>query len=250
MAQSRSKILVLVSTQRSGSNWVEDRLASHPDVTFAPHEPFRRSLRTQGSFERFRSRGLRSLYRGPLAPVGRWRFLGALRNEANTPVLGLRVMYDQLQRAPTLGPTLLATRPLVVHLVRRNVLATHVSAVRARRTGRFISSASTTAAERITLDAESLVASLDRRTSRIELHRRLLAHLSVPVIEVAYEDYVRSPHEWDSSMLRFLGLSGGVPLQSDLQRTSLGALADGLDNTEEVAHALRGTRYSSLLDQP
>src|SRR5690348_4401099 len=64
---------VVVSTQRSGSNWVEDRIDSHPDLTMVRSEPFRTTSDRADSYQAYRRR--RHLYTVLAPPLAKAAFV-------------------------------------------------------------------------------------------------------------------------------------------------------------------------------
>ena len=236
---------VILSTQRSGSNWVEDRLDSHPDITIIRSEPFRTTTDLPDSYHAYRRH--HRLLSTVAPPFAKASFVGDLLGSTSGDARGFRVMYDQLRRSPSLLLTLRRKRVQVVHLVRVNVLATHVSALLAKQTGVFVTREEPLGVDGVHVPAASLVSDLDQRLRRTERFRWLLSHSGLPSCEVAYEDYVGAPDKVDRQVLAFLGVQE-VPLTSTFERLSSRVVAQRITNLDEVADALRSTPHARLLD--
>lgn len=238
---------VILSTQRSGSNWLEDRLGDHPEITMFPNEVFRKTLDRPIAYRRYRrSTPARRLLGAALPPVSKARYLSWLadRTPPESTAFGFRLMYDQLRRNPSLGP-LLGRGTRIVHLVRSNVLETHVSVVAAKQSGLWVTRSTEKKSPSVELDTAGLVEELERRVALIERHRRLVSRL--PSLEVAYEEYVAEPAATDVRVLDFLGVEI-ASLGSALQRSGSRVLRDRISNVDEVAAALAGSRFVALLD--
>lgn len=238
---------VILSTQRSGSNWVEDRLGGHPDIEMRRHEVFRKTLGTSGSYQAFR-RGSRSsrLLTTAVPPLGKFMYTADLFGQSSKPATGFRLMYDQLRRYPSLGLTLPAQGVRVIHLVRENVLATHVSVQVAAASGIYVRRREQPRADKVVLDVETLLDSLRHRVRRIDRHRRLIKRQ--PHIEVRYEQFVAAPDLQDLAILEFLEVDASVSLGSAVKRLGRGSIADRVENYEQLAAALRGTEFEQWLD--
>jgi Sulfotransferase family len=235
-----------VSTQRSGSNWVEDRLDSHPDITMVRSEPFRTTSELPDAYQVYRRQ--RRVLATIAPPFAKASFVAELLGPATSHPRGFRVMYDQLRRNPSLLLTLRWRRVRVIHLVRANVLATHVSALLAKQSGVFVTRQEHRNVETVHVPTASLVAALDRRRRRMERFRWLLAHSGLPVLEVAYEDYVSDADAHDHQISAFLGVQER-PLDSTFERLSSRAVAQRISNRDEVAEQLGSTVYRRLLDR-
>lgn len=244
---SDSRRFVVVTTQRSGSNWLVDRLADHPDILMIRAEVFRSSVTRPRSYREYRDANQVRRVAGVIAPaVTKAEYLRWLRRVAvaeGAHSHGFRIMYDQLRRNPSVVPVLFATRTPILHLVRTNVLETHVSAAAARESGLYVTR-STKTTPSVTLECDGLVEALDRRAALIERHRRLLPRPQT--LEVPYERLVADPDDETGRVLRFLGVEPKV-LTARIQRTGHRPLCDRIQNDDEVRATLAGTIYETML---
>jgi hypothetical protein len=225
---------------------VEDRVDSHPEVTMIRSEPFRTTSDLPDSYQAYRRR--RRAFAALAPPFAKASFVDELLGPASSHPRGFRVMYDQLRRNPSLLVILRRRRVRVVHLVRTNVLATHVSALLAKRSGVFITRGEPLDVSTVPVPVDSLVSELDRRVHRIARSRWLLARSGLPHIELAYEDYVADPDGHDRRVSAFLGVEERT-LRSTFERLSSRAVAERISNRDEVAAILRSTVYGPLLDR-
>jgi hypothetical protein len=247
MSQPASRFVIL-STQRSGSNFLEDRLAGHPAISMYRGEVFRKTLHAPTAYRGYRDAKVSRRLLGAVAPAAvKAQYLRWLHRSApkDAPVIGFRVMYDQLRRNPSIASILLVTRTPVIHLVRENVLETYVSVVAARQSGLYVTRSTKKKTPPVVIDAASLVNELERRVALIDRHRRLLR--ASPSIEVGFDLLVDGPEQADTTTLGFLGLEP-VPLGSRIQRSGDRPLTDRIANIDEVTDALRGSAFAHLLD--
>lgn len=245
-AARRATLYVVLSTQRSGSNWLEDRLDGHPDVTMARGEVFRATLHDGAGYYDFRAGTGARRACGIVAPaLLKDRYVDHLVSRASTPVIGFRLMYDQLRRHPSLRLVLARHRTRFVHLIRHNVLATHVSVLAARQSGLFLTRSTDKRSPDVEVPTEGLVQVLQRRNALVERHRRWLARRHH--LEIGYEDYVAAPAVYDDRVLRFLGVSPARSLVTALQQVGAVRPGDAIRNIDEVAATLRSTPFEAML---
>lgn len=236
---------VILSTQRSGSNWVEDRLTGHPGIIVRRGEIFRKTLRSGDAYIDYRSESGPQRALGTIAPgPSKARFLWDVAAQADPSAFGFRLMYDQLRRNPSLLVTLRLQRYRIIHLVRNNVLETHISVARAKHSGLFVTRSDVKRPDPVELPVDGLVDALDRRVRLIERHRRICRLF--PSLEVEYEQYVADPADVDRSVMQHIGVDPAVELESTLSRLSVPSLGDKVTNPGQVVDALGGTPFEHL----
>jgi hypothetical protein len=140
-----------------------------------------------------------------------------------------------------------SNRVLVIHTLRRNHLKVLVSHRLATESGRFHSRDADMADRRIVLPLTGLKARLARIAAAERAAKSVIRNL--PCIEIYYEDYVSSQGTADDIRLcRALGQSvppGG--LTSSLTKVSSDDMRDTVQNYEQVAAHLKGTRFERFL---
>jgi LPS sulfotransferase NodH len=183
----------------------------------------------------------------------------------NIDVVGLKIMYEQLSLfpriayvAPAAGAVLCDVmlrqwlkdnNVLVVHTVRRNHLKMVVSLARATQTGQFHSrdGGARTIQERIVLPPRGLIARLRRIEAAEKAARGAIRKLRV--IDVWYEDYVGEKRpEVEQRLCAAMGQvvpDGG--LRSPLAKVSSDGLRDAIENYDQIASLLSGTRFARFL---
>ncbi len=241
----RQQVFIVLATQRSGSNWLEDRLDSASSIVMHRSEVFRRTLQQGGYREWASANRARSVGARVVPGWNKHRYIESLRPPTNTERAGFRVMYDQLRRNPSLLAPILVQRVPVIHLVRENVLSTYVSTLAARQTGRYITRSNHKPSPPVVVDCANLLDELDRRYGLIERHRKLLRWADHH--EVSFERYVAQPDTHDARVLEFLGLAPDT-LESDFRPQGRGGVRDRIANIDQVERALSGSRFESLLD--
>lgn len=236
---------VILTTQRSGSNWVEDRLDSHPELLLRRSEIFRRSLTSQESYTAFRQRSRSTRLASAVSPpLAKMLFLHQTLDGGGAMVPGFRLMYDQLRRSPALALLLRLHLVRVVHLVRENVLATHISAERAKVTGIYMRNRRVDSDASVYIETEHLVAALAARQRKIDRHRLFLR--AFEHIEVGYESYIAQPEHHDQRICGFLKVGPAEHLGSNIVRLSRGGPLALVSNRQEVAETLAGTPFEAM----
>jgi LPS sulfotransferase NodH len=257
---------IVFGNQRTGSTLIANRLNSHRRIMcyeeiFLPwvdSEPSLRGwLRTHG-----RPQWLRAV------PGTKNAFLAALFESEHLSneieAIGFKVMYDQISLWPKLAyyvPSagrlledplfrrwLHANRVLIVHTLRRNHLKLVVSHKLAAGSGRFHSRDAGTSGRQIVLPLRGLKTRLMRIEAAERTARKIVKDL--PTIEIYYEDYVSSEEAADDARLcRALGQSVPVGgLTSSLAKVTSDHLRDVIQNYEQVAAHLSGTRFARFLE--
>lgn len=211
-------------------------------------EVFRRTLRSADAYQTFRRATLGHRIGSVVAPYHlKRRYLHWLWSTTGTEAVGFRLMYDQLRRTPSLHLLIRTQGIRLIHLVRTNVLATHLSAEVAKETGRFMSRSPDRESPTIALRTDDLVRQLGRRQRRIDSHRRVIR--SLPHVEVAYEDYATEAEAIDSKILAFLQVDPSLALRSDLERLGSRPLSERILNIDDVHRTLDGTEFAACLSR-
>ena len=233
---------VILSTQRSGSNWLEDRLDSHPDIDLLRSEPFRQTSDRSDSYNAYRGSSPASRVLSIVVPpIAKLLFLRRAERSSDG-TFGFRLMYDQLRRNPSLFFWLARPGTTVIHLVRVNVLATHVSSLKAQQSGVFITRSDGPGSTPIHVPTGRLRRSLGIRSRRIRNHRRLLNWLRLDHVELTFEEQMMSTQRSDKAVADALGIRS-VELTSDLRRQSAQRLDEEVANWATVCDVLLGTEW-------
>ena len=235
---------LIVGKGRTGTNFLRLMLDDHPAV-IAHGELFREHDRVDSRLVRplQSSRALRQKLTDPVEFIEEKVFRPLPRSvgavgfklfyyHAREP--DWRVVWDHLQRDD---------RVKVLHMTRRDDLATLVSLQRAQQSGNWVGT-STADLPRLTLTPEECEEAF-RGTLR---WREDLASAFPPerVHEVVYEDLVADPSGIIEGVQRFLGLEVEA-LTAGSVRQSSGPTADAVANYEELRSHFSGTLWEAWL---
>ncbi|HSA99609.1 MAG TPA: hypothetical protein VLE49_03085, partial [Anaerolineales bacterium] len=136
----------------------------------------------------------------------------------------------------------------VIHLTRRNRLRTVISLEIAFKTGQWTKSGKSGGPreKRITLDPLKLIKRLEQIEEGETATRRRFRDRQI--LEIVYEEMVRSPAQVFESVGAYLGVAGIDPGQIRLKRQNPEALQQLIANYGEVATVLHDTRFAAYLN--
>jgi LPS sulfotransferase NodH len=249
-ARQQVQPFVVVCRQRTGSNMLRYALETHPQVVHYGELFHERRTEITGAHGRF-------LYQ-PQALLA-WRrsdarsFLNeVVYRDSMRPVqaVGFKLFYHHGREAGPGDPwPALRERPdlKIIHLTRRNPLASFVSNERIQRhepyvqmRGAPVDAARSARSERLVIDIAKFAAYLARYEHDIRrMQQELPDHA---LLELSYEELAASPGEALGGVLDFLGVERRE-LQLQTIRQGPGELASRIANLADVANALRGTRW-------
>lgn len=159
---------------------------------------------------------------------------------------GFRLIYHKADKYPGILANLEGNDTRIIHLVRRNVLKTHVSYLTAPlhkmhhpREGSAIRTVT------IFIDPATILQDLRKRIQYIERIRKLTA--GFPVLEVGYEDFIADRDAEGARIQPFLSLKEIVPFQSDLVKINPDSLEQIIENYDEIREVLVGTEFEEFL---
>jgi len=261
-ATATPTLFVLVTVQRSGSTYLASVLSQVPGV-FCDDELFIASeggLKPGFFYGYWRDCIARD--ERDILPPRRRAVLEAYLDAmwASRPELaahGFDIKYNQLTQVRDLKSALRRKGARVLHLIRGNVLKTHVSTKlndRQQELGRRSHGTEHVPAVAIKLDAARLMDRLAERVRTIEGHReRLRANLDV--MEVSYEDCVAdrdSEYGINPRVLGWICSFLGVRRprrkpRTELVKTNPSDLRRSIANFDAVRAALAGTVWEHLL---
>lgn len=161
-------------------------------------------------------------------------------------IRGFRLIYDKAEQHPEILKSIKGEGVKVLHLVRENVLKTHISFLTAPihkmhhpRAGDEVNHV------RLHLEPDSLLPWLEKRLNRIDFRRELISDM--PNLEVSYEEFVKDRQAEAARIQPFLGMSEVLPFESDLVKINPDRLDDVIDNYEEIRDLLTGTKFEKFL---
>jgi len=250
---------VLLSTQRSGTSWVMDRLTKHPQVggygellltgvKGRPNWP-------PGSDDRpFLAGYVDERHPGAGDRVWGHYYLFPYLEHLYEPrrdlqAVGFKLMYSQLLRYPEILLYLRARKVRVLHLVRANLLDIYLSRESlSKRRGAHARSESKREDVKLELDPAAVVPALRRLERERALVRATLRGFRLPTRELIYED-LRADEQSLYGTLAFLGVADGrdVELSSSLVKLARTSHRESITNYETIERCLSGTRYEQFL---
>lgn len=270
-------MVILIATQRSGTNMFRRVLGTHERIRAVP-EVFNssfdaRDLMPKGVpffLEYLLEQTTKSSVRGmPHArPDVLVEYLEMLETATAGKTAVVDVKYNSLHSAESVwsrpggAPRLLRIFRdrgyRVIHLVRHNHLAVAVSLQRASKTGVFVVPATRpVATEKLVVDPNAVVRTVREMKEAAGLVRRWLQESGLSHQEVAYEDlFVNDPgSQLDSTrfhrIAEFIGVSqGGFDLVPETRKIAPRDLREEIVNIGELAAAFAGTEYEHCFSGP
>ena len=182
---------------------------------------------------------------------GRRSFFRQTSKDRNAHLVGFKLIPGDVKYfGNVLKTENLVKTSKVILLVRQNLLASHVSFLKAQQTGFYHTSQDSTATDKkqkIKVPLDSLLKSLahlkNEEVSLMEFfkdHERLV---------VSYEEFFFDHERVKPLILDFLKpQSSEQEKQPNLKKTSAIRLSDNIDNYEEVCNALADTPYKTYLN--
>jgi len=242
---------VVFTTQRNGSTWLMSVLNGLEGVAaqgelFLPRP---RSPETRWDSEFALPRYVEAKRQhGSVRPLSVFNYLSALYQDGST--VGFKLMYSQLRRYPEILPYLMKERIRVVHLVRRNHLDVLISFAIKREIGKahILAPEDRPSDVEVELDTRSLMRDLRKLELKHAFGRRVLKLARLNHIEVAYEDLVADPAQFDG-VRKFLGIPAdqSVP-PSNILKTRTGNQRQVVANYADVQAVLQGSKFAHLLE--
>lgn len=248
---------ILLSTPRSGTSWVMERLAAHPRIgsygellldregwpSWPPGAHDRPVYKTY-----LRDRGhLHSTW-------ARQRHLFQYLDYVFSPrrgyeAIGFKMMYDQATGHPGVLPYIRLRGLRILHLVRTNLLDIALSQIALTlRSSSHAWSPGQREDLKVVVDTTELLGMLVRLERRGPCARAILNLLGAPTMELDYEALRASDEPWRAT-LRFLSV-GDQPsdlLQATMLKLAPDSQREGVANFDEVEACLGGTRFARFL---
>lgn len=248
---------VILGTQRTGTTLVRTSLNSHPDILCCG-EVFllgKRPYSKADGFWSYSRLNIRNRVRALLSPKkAAADYLDQLYSRPGYAAIGFKLMLGHCLKRPHIWPLLLDKNTKFILVRRRNSLKTLVSRRSASESGVYHISRTLSVgsavddwqARGVKLDPTTIIEELDAISRELDAWRTRLTG-DIPQIEVVYEDYTRDVGGENERILDFLGVRQ-LPLTSDLKKVNPDDLGQSIMNYDEVALALKDTRYQEYLD--
>lgn len=242
---------VVLTTNRSGSEWVMSTLNSYPDV-FAHSELFLPRPRvlegkwdSDSAYPRYIERETKGI---AVRPFSVFSYLNDLYGMPGK--VGFKLMYLQLGLYPEILFYLIKHQVRVIHLVRQNHLDVMLSYAVKAKIGRshLLVGQSTPSKLQVELDTRNLVRKLAWLHEQHDLARKLLKWFRLPYLEVVYEELVR-----DQSRFHLIGDFLAINSRQQIPQSSLTKIRraghrDVIGNYDQVREVLVNSKFAGLLE--
>jgi len=242
---------VLLTTNRSGSEWVLSTLNNFPHVSahselFLPRPKLSENKwDSDFAYTRF----FETKFDGSkIRPFSVFAYLNAFYSMPGR--VGFKLMYKQLGFYPEILFYLIRHRVHVVHLVRRNHLDVMLSyAVKAKLgQSHLLVGQSTPDEMRVELDTRNLLRKLAWLQEQQNMARKLLVWFKLPHLEVAYEDLLRD-QGFFHRIGDFLSINSRQQIpQSALTKIRRSGHRDVIGNYDQVREILVNSKFAELLE--
>lgn len=219
----------IVGNARTGSNFLLDGLKTSPAIRMY-HEIFASHNREIG----------KDFYK-ILSTIYQYE-------STSTRMVGFKVFYNHLTDDE--WKKLVADDKLkVIHLTRWNRLRTVISLEIAFKTGQWTKSGKSGGPKekRVTLDPLKLLKRLEQIEEGEAATRARFCDRQI--LEIVYEELVRSPDETFEAVGAYLGVHGIDPGKIRLKRQNPESLAQLIVNYDEVESVLRNSRFAEYLGE-
>lgn len=243
---------VVLTTNRSGSEWIISTLNNFPGVSahgelFLPRP---RILKGKWDAEFAYKRFVETKFKTwIMRPFSVFSYLHALYSMPGK--VGFKLMYKQLGLYPEILVYFMKHRTRILHLVRRNHLDVMLSYAVKAKIGQAHLLVGQSAPEKlqVELDTQNLVKQFAWLQRQQNLARKLLQWSKLPHLEVAYEDMVQDQTQYFERIGDFLSIDAGSQLpRSPLTRIRKGPHRDIISNYDQVKQALADSKFVSLLE--
>ena len=243
---------VVLTTNRSGSEWIISTLNNFPGVSahgelFLPRP---RNLAKKWDAEFAYTRYFETKFKGlTIRPFSVFSYLDTLYSMPGK--VGFKLMYKQLGLYPEILAYFVKHRIRVLHLVRRNHLDVMLSyAVKAKIGQAHLLVGQATPEElQVELDTQNLVGKFAWLQKQQNIAKKLLLWCKLPHIEITYEDVVRDQAHYFNLIGDFLSLDlrDQMP-RSPLTKIRKGTHRDMISNYDQVKKVLADSKFASLLE--
>jgi len=238
----------IVAQQRSGTHFLGSLLSSHPHVISLGEEIIA-SKGTRNNFYTYLGAQAASnpdAIRPPNLPEI-WRgFVGFLAQQyPDVRQLGVIIMYNQLELLPPPLAERILAEVRIIHLIRRNVLRTHISDYINRNTDKPAHSELQGELVQVKLPSDTLLEELRARVRRIEAMRQVVSRYRH--IEISYEELLNCREEALRRLQGYLKIAP-APLSTALQPSNPWPLEDILLNYSDAQAALRGSEFAAMIE--
>lgn len=245
----------VITTQRSGSNWLIQLINSHPDLKalgeiFIERKFGRKWLKDKNIVPFYEFAKTNS---GSRRLKQTFNYMELLNNYPGChKAIGFKVMYNQIKGQPSIFLKIVLDNFKIIHLVRQNYLDIILSKKNAWGKGKkgIVWTKEKVEIEPIYLEPQSLLKEIYEIEFQQKLFKNIIRFLPNPVMLVTYESLLKERDKILDSISTFLRVkNSGITYNSSLVKISQGTYKDKIANYEEVKSTLYGTRFESFLNE-
>lgn len=244
---------VICGIQRTGTILLTGLLDDHEDVLCMGELFQRKSGTVEPAVPRFKLHLEQSRSRRVAQIVAPRRGVrdyldGVFARFEKYDAVGFKLMVDQAHRHPEVEDYLKAEGFKVIHLVRENVLKTHISRLKARQSGIYVSDKEVGLGG-LQVSADTLRWQLAQVEAENTALDNLVTSLGLEQISLTYEQLTGAQRDGQmTKILSFLGVDASIQPRPKSVKLTPDDLSQALANYDEVESALSGTRFAYYLD--
>lgn len=242
---------IIVTTQRTGSTFLEECLESHPEV-WSGGELLISGIHVRAPSFLSSSRYATKLYR--FVAGGAWyptRLMTRFFESGGRPVRIFRAMYNHIENPWTLGYLRRNSNIHILHLRRQNLLKMYVSKLLlSRKRVEAWQPHATTPVPVVSTYVSPQAALIHMRRAKALYDHYEQAFAQHPRLGLVYENMIENQGlrpRVAQQVCAFLGISNH-PMRSNLIKINPDNLRDMVTNYDELARVLRKTEFAELLD--
>ena len=269
---------ILLSTQRSGTNFTVQWLNSHPQVRchfelflrkhrrqdgfypYCDHHPLRwawfnlykkirryqySALMIKPLLKQFLDTLYQPGYPGPERLFAGTHYAFQSRDPHQEKAVGFKLMYDHIEYFPTLINLIKNERIHVLHLIRKNKLKIVLSNC-ARKLRATLTPAAALLPLKFAVDTSTLLTKLQRQNDNENKMRVLFS--DNPYLEITYEDFFANHDQTARMIENFLNVTNDGWCWPSLQKLNPNSVKEILANYAEVTTLLKNTAFEKYLD--
>jgi len=243
---------IVWGTQRTGTIFLTRMLDSHPDI-LCLGEAFQNTdtpCHQDSSIIRYDRYIKQSIFHRLCNHIFREypinKYLDYVYSLRNTSAIGFKLMLNQHEKYPCVLDRLKKDNAKIVHIQRENILKTHISAIRAKKTGVFFSTDSIVS-YKSHIPCKNLIndlISLEAKNTRL---KDIINSYQFEQITVSYENLTSNLSSESSNILSFLGVDNTISLTTQSCKITSDHLENSVENYKELVNTLRNSKYESLL---
>lgn len=252
-----SKPIVLLSVQRSGTNFLRRVLGSHPAIDPLFGEIFDPNhIGNELSFFHFYERAVAtnpSLCLPDQRILAFENYIEFLDKKVQSEYYMLDIKYNSIRQLESywsgsrevLAQYIIDKQWPVIHLIRTDLLAAIFSQLRARQTGVYVTKAQNYRdTSSVTIDAAQMIEGVAQRRRLIQQYRRDFG--GARILEIAYEDLIDAPNGISESVMvklcEFLGVPDEFSRTPETTKLITRPMSQAIQNYDEVVAEAAGRK--------